>query len=329
MFDGCNKLTSLDISGFTLTSSQTTTDMMKGCTGLKTLSIPSTANYLNASACSGVGTKAAPCELVYPSGFIPEKESTGSGWYQWKGGYFSSASDGKLGDANGDGNVSVNDVQMVVAYILGKNPSGIVLANCDVNGDGEISVKDVSAIVNIVLSGAPSMAPHARESLTDMVALTANGSRCSLHLDNSEPYHAFQLEVVLPEGGSMGNVMLAQGRANGHHAEWNEVMPGRYIVVVYSSNGEALRDGATTSLMHFDIAGCKADDVSVEGIQMVDGWCKTVLLPSTSGIATGISWVVDDASEGSSSPYYNTVGIGSNTPQRGVNIKDGRKVVKK
>ena len=223
----------------------------------------------------------------------------------------------------------MNDVQMVVEYVLGKNPSGIVLANCDVTGDNEVSINDVNAIVSMVLNGPAAIAPNARESLTDMVALTARGSHCSLHLDNSEPYHAFQLEVVLPEGGSMGNVTLAEGRANGHHAEWNEVTPGRYIVVVYATNGEALRDGATTSLMHFDIAGCKADDVSVEGIQMIDGWCKTVLLPSTSGIATGISWVVDDASEGSSSPYYNTVGVGSNTPQRGVNIKDGRKVVKK
>ena len=329
MFYKCSKLSSLDISGFTLKSSQTSKSMMQNCTGLKKLTIPSTANYLDASACSGVGTKASPCELLYPSGFIPEKEATGSGWYQWKGGYFSSASDGILGDANGDGEVTVNDVQMVVEYVLGKNPSGIVLANCDVTGDNEVSINDVNAIVSMVLNGPAAIAPNARESLTDMVALTARGSHCSLHLDNSEPYHAFQLEVVLPEGGSMGNVTLAEGRSNGHHAEWSEVIPGRYNVIVYATNGEALRDGSTTALMHFDIAGCKADDVSVEGIQMIDGWCRTVSLPSTSGIATGIAWVVDDASDSSNSPYYNTVGVGSNTPQRGVNIKDGRKVVKK
>jgi hypothetical protein len=329
MFASCSALTSLDISGIAFSSSIDTEYLLKDCPALKTLTIPSTANSLNANACTNVGTKTAPCTLVYPSGFTPEKEDSGDGWFKWKSGYFSSASGGILGDANGDGEVTVNDVQMVVEYVLGKNPSGIVLANCDVTGDNEVSINDVNAIVSMVLNGPAAIAPNARESLTDMVALTARGSHCSLHLDNSEPYHAFQLEVVLPEGGSMGNVTLAEGRSNGHHAEWSEVIPGRYNVIVYATNGEALRDGSTTALMHFDIAGCKADDVSVEGIQMIDGWCKTVLLPSTSGVATGISWVVDDASEGSSSPYYNTVGIGSSTPQRGVNIKDGRKVVKK
>ena len=136
--------------------------------------------------------------------------------------------------------------------------------NGDVNGDNVITITDATTIVNIVLTGVQAMPPKARESLTDMVALTAKGSHCSLHLDSSEPYHAFQLEVVLPEGGSMGNVMLAQGRANGHHAEWNEVMPGRYNVIVYSFNGAALRNGSSTALLHFDIANCKADDVSVE-----------------------------------------------------------------
>ena len=124
----------------------------------------------------------------------------------------------------------------------------------------------------------------------------------------------------------MGNVMLAEGRANGHHAEWKQVAPGRYNIVCWSTSGEAIREGST-ALLHFDVSGCKAGDVAIENVQMVDTWCGTVLLPATSGITTGLDWIVDDGSEGSDSPYYNTVGVGSKIPQRGVNIKDGRKVV--
>jgi hypothetical protein len=105
------------------------------------------------------------------------------------------------------------------------------------------------------------------------------------------------------------------------------VAPGRYNIVCWSSNGEALREGPT-ALLHFDISGCDADDVTLEAVQMVDDWCGTVLLPATSGIATGIVWIVDDSSNTSDSPYYNTVGIGSKTPQRGINIKDGKKKIK-
>ena len=80
MFSYCSALTSLDISKFTLTSSQNTKQLLQNA-GLKTLTIPATANVLDATACNGVGTTSAPCSLVFPSGFTPQKDKTGSGWY--------------------------------------------------------------------------------------------------------------------------------------------------------------------------------------------------------------------------------------------------------
>ena len=248
--------------------------------------------------------------------------ATGTNWYQWKTGYFISVT----GDANGYGEVTVSDIQMAMEYVLGKDPDGIVLANAEVTCDGEVTLSDVSAIADLVVSRPSVPAARARESVTDMVALTSRGDRCTVHLSASAPYHAFQMTVVLPEGARMGNVLLADGRANGHHVQWMEVSPGRYNVVCWSVSGDALRDGPT-ALLHFDVSGCKAGDVSVENVQMVDSWCETVLLPATSGITTGLDWIVDDFSEGTGSPYYNTMGIGSKVPQRGVNIKDGRKTV--
>ena len=59
----------------------------------------------------------------------------------------------KLGDANGDGSVSVTDVTMVISHILGKTPEGFNAAVADVNGDGSISVTDVTMIINIILKG--------------------------------------------------------------------------------------------------------------------------------------------------------------------------------
>ena len=57
-----------------------------------------------------------------------------------------------LGDANGDGEVNVNDVTVVINYILEKNPTPFVFDNADVNGDGEVTVLDVTAIINIILN---------------------------------------------------------------------------------------------------------------------------------------------------------------------------------
>ena len=302
--------------------------MMKTCSALTSLSIPATANYLNASACSGVGTQAAPCTLVYPSGFTPEKTSTGSGWYMWKGGYFKDSASGKKGDANGDGDVSLLDVMLTVDYYLGKNPAGFILANAEMDGDNEISLADLLAIVDIILTQQSASIPAtARESALDAVALTAKGNSCTLHLDNSEPCRGISFTVTLPEGGTMGNVSVPASRADGHHALFNAVAPGRYNVVVYANSGNPLRDG-TTAMLRFDISGCQAADITISDIQMVNNWNETVLLPTTYGITTGIAGIEESDSD-DSQPWYNTVGVGSSKPTRGVNIHNGKKTVVK
>ncbi len=55
------------------------------------------------------------------------------------------------GDANGDGKVDVNDVTVVINYILGKNPDPFVFDNANVNGDDTVNVMDVTNIINIIL----------------------------------------------------------------------------------------------------------------------------------------------------------------------------------
>ena len=57
------------------------------------------------------------------------------------------------GDVNGDGEVNVTDVTMVVEHVLGQPNSGFIVANADVNGDGDITVTDVAEAVNIILDG--------------------------------------------------------------------------------------------------------------------------------------------------------------------------------
>ena len=52
------------------------------------------------------------------------------------------------GDVNGDGEVNVSDVTMLVSIILGNTP---MIDAADVNGDGEVNVSDVTALVSIIL----------------------------------------------------------------------------------------------------------------------------------------------------------------------------------
>ena len=53
------------------------------------------------------------------------------------------------GDINGDNNISITDVTVLINDLL----SGSHSAYCDVNGDGEINITDVTILINMLLSG--------------------------------------------------------------------------------------------------------------------------------------------------------------------------------
>ena len=56
-----------------------------------------------------------------------------------------------LGDANGDGQVNVADVMIVVSYVLGNKPPFIKTVRSDVNIDKNINIADIMGIVRIVI----------------------------------------------------------------------------------------------------------------------------------------------------------------------------------
>ena len=57
---------------------------------------------------------------------------------------------GVTGDVNGDGEVSIADVNMLINMIL----SGTPQPSGDVNGDGEVNIADVNAVIDIILNAA-------------------------------------------------------------------------------------------------------------------------------------------------------------------------------
>jgi hypothetical protein len=59
-----------------------------------------------------------------------------------------------LGDVNGDKELSVNDVMMIVDYILDKASGYFIVANADVNKDTYVNVADVTDVVNIIKKNA-------------------------------------------------------------------------------------------------------------------------------------------------------------------------------
>ena len=55
------------------------------------------------------------------------------------------------GDVNGDGELSLGDVNAMIDIIVTGQADEATRARADLNGDGEVNMSDVNALINIIL----------------------------------------------------------------------------------------------------------------------------------------------------------------------------------
>ena len=67
-------------------------------------------------------------------------------------GYFTDKNAGLRGDVNGDGEVNISDVTVLINYLLSHNDAGVNLDAADCNRDSIINISDVTALINYLLS---------------------------------------------------------------------------------------------------------------------------------------------------------------------------------
>ncbi len=121
--------------------------------------------------------------------------------------------DYQLGDANGDGRVSVGDFSAIASHILGSTPDGFNLGAADVNQDNNISVGDLSAVATMILTeeagGASKVKAKAPEAVSDPdnfiyadpVTISADGDATIVfNMKNAIAATGFQFNFKLPEG---------------------------------------------------------------------------------------------------------------------------------
>ena len=58
------------------------------------------------------------------------------------------------GDLNGDGQVDVSDVDLLIDLVLGRITEDSLLGDPDLNGDGQVDVTDVDLLIDIILGKA-------------------------------------------------------------------------------------------------------------------------------------------------------------------------------
>ena len=123
-----------------------------------------------------------------------------------------------LGDANGDGNVTITDVVLAAQVAVGKTPSVFIEENADVNGDGRINITDVVIIANIAV-GKPIMAKSAPSTICTagnhltMTGFNLNAGEAQnieIVLDNTTQFTGFQMDIALPDGIELLDARLTE-----------------------------------------------------------------------------------------------------------------------
>ena len=155
MFYGCSQLTSLDVSSFNTAQVTNMTGMFRSCTGLVTIYAGS--EWSTAAVTSSGNMFTSSSSLVGGRGTTYDANHVDAAYAHIDGGtsnpgYFTAKNAGLRGDVNGDGEVNISDVTLLINAVLNDNFSTINQGNSDMDGNGVINVSDVTALIAVVMN---------------------------------------------------------------------------------------------------------------------------------------------------------------------------------
>ena len=163
-----------------------------------------------------------------------------------------------MGDANGDGSVSVGDIVLTANYILGTQSPAFVFAAADMSCDGQISIGDIVAISNVILSGSLTSLSSDLESSRDCVTIEdlsiAEGETklVSINISNADEYTAFQMDVNLPRGLVLKSAIL-NGQNESKHNLMHQMQDNGALRLVSFSCESANFSNAQNALLQLEV----------------------------------------------------------------------------
>ncbi len=323
MFYGCKSLTSLDLGNFDLSSATDTQNMLAYCTGLTELTVSLSMQNLADGACAGIGTASSPCTIYAPAGFNFGVSTSGS-CFQWKGGYFRlGAQTALLGDVNASGSVTLADAICEISWLLEQNPPVFVEAVADYNQDNVVSVSDAIAIIQYVVTVEPDpIRPDVPDEdvaklIEEMSHLRSATNGFDLTLGDLRDYTAFTADITLGDDATLLSASLGT-----HSVATHSLGGGRYRIVAWSMDMAPIGAGA---VLRCKTTGGNTSAVTLDHIRIVDMNTCEHAAPAVECTPTGIREVEADAAPVA---RYRIDGTRVSSPQRGIYIEDGRKVVR-
>ena len=235
------------------------------------------------------------------------------------------------GDVNGDNSVDVSDAVATINVVLQGSTDPDIIAQYDVNGDGDVDVMDVTKIVVIILannsSNAPRRAAMNRLALED-VQITLECDGFLVDVERPEQYTAFQFDVEVPEGLSVTDVMLGDGKTK-HNLHFAKKGLNTYTVVGLSLANELLPSTAK-GLVDIRLSGTQGGDVIVKNIMFVNPKGEKTYFNNKS-VLVGTTGIYGVSTRQISHSIYDLSGrkldVDRSQLERGIYIINGKKVI--
>ena len=249
------------------------------------------------------------------------------------------------GDVNEDGKVNGTDLVALTNIILGKNAQK---ASADVNGDGKVNGTDYVALANIILGKSAAsrsldtdIAVSGTATLhVEPVAIKAGETReLTVNLANpNDELTLLQFDLLLPEGlyinkvGDEPSVSMGS-RTSGNSHQLSAYADGQRVRCLLASPANELISGTEGAVVRLTVTA--AEDICGGSLLLsnaigVSPCEQEVIMPSQryglTESATGVAGV-KNAEE--SSEVYSLTGQRQVKMKRGINLVNGKKIIKK
>ena len=250
------------------------------------------------------------------------------------------AEDDVRGDLTGDGEITREDLQMLIDIIKNQEEDDLdedMFKRCDTNIDGVIDVTDIIWLQEMYMYGEwPTVADEAAASrslfnsadkLNAQNMGTQNGiTRMAINLDNNKAYQAFQMDFQLPEGAKVVEAKL------GDRVMKTELMTsenGANYRVIAIGNSLSSIQGEKGAVLYLDIEGMNGELTGEATFVKKNFGSEHFSISATTAIDK-----VKNAAAAAGQTIYNLGGRMVDGLKKGVNIlrgEDGsaKKVIKK
>ena len=151
-------------------------------------------------------------------------------------------------------NITISDVTALANILLEKSVNGSSLVYADVNKSKSVTISDITPLNNMILGDVSnakggygySLRRNANYdallSMDDVQLNAGTATQQSIALDGVYRYVCFQMDIDVPAGIDIQNVVNAEG-TDAHIVEWNKLKNGMYRIIGYSHDNASVRDG--------------------------------------------------------------------------------------